>query len=71
MTKMYTTQQAADMLGYNDASYIRKMIKRKKLRAIAQVGSRWLISEDEIKRIRLDRQFKEIDKEVQKEKLLD
>lgn len=69
MPKLYTTQQAAEILGYYDDSYIRKLIGWKKLKA-EKIGRQWLISENAIRRYQLEKQFEQVDKEVEREGIL-
>lgn len=50
--EQFTTKQTANLLGYNDDSYIRKLIASGKLKA-AKKGKEWLISKDEIWRFEI------------------
>lgn len=43
----FTTKQTANLLGYNDDSYVRKLLLSGKLKA-NKVGNQWLISEETI-----------------------
>lgn len=49
MIKMYSTTEAAKILGYTNDSYIRKLIRIGKIEA-TKVGKTWVIPQTEINR---------------------
>lgn len=48
----FTTKQTANLLGYNDESYIRKLVLSGKLKA-EKVGTQWIISEETINKFKV------------------
>ena len=53
----FTTKQTANLLGYNDESYIRKLVLSGKLEA-GKVGSQWMISEESIHKFKVNNDIK-------------
>lgn len=66
MSKLYSTQEVAKMIGAYDASHVRKLIKRGVLKG-NQVGKAWVITSKAIKDYLLEKRFKQIDKELQED----
>jgi len=48
----FTTKQAANLLGYSDESYIRKLVLSGKLKA-EKIGSQWMMSEETIHKFKV------------------
>jgi excisionase family DNA binding protein len=55
--EFYTTKEAANILGYNDDSYVRRLIVSKKLRA-KRSGNQWSVSEKDIFEYKINKEIK-------------
>lgn len=53
----FTTKQTANLLGYNDDSYIRKLVLSGKLDA-EKIGTQWMISEETIHKFKINNDIK-------------
>lgn len=53
--KLFTTQQAADMLGISD-NHLRTMIKTGQAQPYQKFGKSWAFTEEEIERLRTRKQ---------------
>lgn len=53
----FTTKQIANILGYNDDSYIRKLVLSGKLGA-QKIGKQWMISEEDVHKYRIGNEIK-------------
>ncbi len=53
----FTTKQTANLLGYNDESYIRKLVLSGKLEA-EKIGTQWMISEEAIHKFKINNDIK-------------
>ena len=53
--KLYTTQQAADMLGITDGR-LRQLILREEATPAQRIGNSWVFTIDEIERLRTRKQ---------------
>lgn len=53
----FTTKQTANLLGYNDESYVRKLVLSGKLKA-DKVGTQWMIGEEAIHRFKVKNDIK-------------
>jgi len=53
----FTTKQTANLLGYNDDSYIRKLLLSGKL-AAKKIGTQWMISEESIHKYKVKNDIK-------------
>lgn len=55
--RYFTTKQTANLLGYNDDSYIRRLVLNRKLPA-RKIGKQWTISEESIHKFKLNNDIK-------------
>jgi len=53
----FTTRQTANLLGYNDESYIRKLVLAGKLKA-DKIGTQWMIGEEAIHKYKVKNEIK-------------
>lgn len=53
----FTTKQTANLLGFNDESYVRKLVLSGKLEA-GKVGTQWMISEEAIHKFKVNNDIK-------------
>ncbi len=53
----FTTKQTANLLGYNDESYIRKLVLSGKLEA-EKIGTQWMISEEAVHKFKVNNDIK-------------
>ncbi len=55
--KNFTTKQTANLLGYNDESYVRKLVLSGKLKA-EKIGNQWMINEETIHKFKVKNEIR-------------
>lgn len=64
---MYTTKQAAEKLGYNDDSYVRRLIEKGKLKARKINKRLYIISQKQIDDFEVNRRLDKAAKSIMRE----
>ncbi len=64
--RLYTTKEAAIELGYNDDSYIRRLIYQKKLKAIRLNDRQYVITQKDIDNFIIQKKLDKIEKDIKR-----